>query len=266
MKPIIALLTDFGLADIFVGQMKAVLTASLPDVQIIDISHDVIPFNIVQAGFFLTASSRYFPKGTVFLAVVDPGVGTTRRIMLVQDRGRSYFAPDNGLLGTLMARAEDPVVYDVTMSKDGAPIGGTFHGRDLFCPLAVRLLKGESPESMGKLTRAATLIKADWAKPRFSDNSLITHVLHVDRFGNCVLSVESSEASDYFASWPIAMLAHPRQEPVMYASCYGDLGPKHIGVIPNSQGFLELAVNRGSCAKRLGLRIGDMVRFNGSKM
>jgi S-adenosylmethionine hydrolase len=262
-RPVIALLTDFGLTDVFVGQMKAILLAGLPDAQIVDISHGVIPFNIVQAGFFLTASCRHFPKGTVFLAVVDPGVGTTRRIMMVQDRGRTYFAPDNGLLGMFMANASDPVVYDVTPRKNSR--GGTFHGRDLFCPLAIRFLQGEAPETFGTLSRAATLVKADWARPRFQDNLLVTHVLHIDRFGNCVLSVESTEASEYFAGWGDISLSLPRQgktEEVVYASCYGDLGSGRVGVIPNSQGYLELAVNRGACARKLGLRIGDMVRFD----
>ncbi len=260
MRPIIALLTDFGLADVFVGQMKASLISWLPDVQIIDISHEVTPFNIVQAGFFLAASCRHFPEGTVFLAVVDPGVGTRRRIMLVHDQGRYYFAPDNGLLGMFMVKAQNPVVYDVTPAEKS--VGGTFHGRDLFCPLAARLLRGESPESFGKPSRAATLLKADWAKPKFKDRSLITHVLHIDRFGNCVLSVETAEATDCFARWAGVTMAHPRQEPILYASCYGDLAPGQIGAIPNSQGYLELAVNRGSCAKKMGLHIGDMVRFN----
>ncbi len=157
----IALLTDFGLADPYVGQMKGVLAKKAPACPVVDISHDVAPFNVVQAGFFLASSYEHFSRDAVFLAVVDPGVGTSRKIVCVQVGERLLVAPDNGLLCLALKRAQtaEVRVFDVTAALDAPKnVSSTFHGRDVFAPLAAWFALGGRPEEIGPEMSADELV------------------------------------------------------------------------------------------------------------
>lgn len=257
-KPVV-LLTDFGLADPYVGQLKALLLRENPQAVVVDLSHEVSPFNIVQGAFFLASSWRHFPDGSVFLGVVDPGVGTERRCVMAECEGRWFVGPDNGLLTLVLNRtpAEKAVELECAVSGESR----TFHGRDIFAPAAARLARGESPESLGKTIRPQGLLRAEWAAPKAFKGGVVAHVMHVDRFGNCVLNLEIEEWLPRIAAWKSLALLHPKEKQLALCEAYGHLPKDGAGLLPGSQGYLELAVNRGSAKAGLGLSIGDMVRL-----
>ncbi|MBF0481126.1 MAG: SAM-dependent chlorinase/fluorinase [Desulfovibrionaceae bacterium] len=253
----IALITDFGLADPYVGQMKGAILAGAPGALIVDITHMVEPHNVAQAGFFLAASLGSFPKGTIFAAVVDPGVGSERRIVGVSKRGRILLAPDNGLLGLALRGPGAVEAFDLTPASDAAA-SATFHGRDVFAPLAALLDSGEELASLGQGIDPSTLAPGAVSEAKNTGNTWLAHVLHIDRFGDCVLDI----ASD--ARLPVsggAMLTRPASFVIELARNYESLGYGRIGLICGSQGFYELAVNQGSAAEVLGLALGDEVEL-----
>lgn len=263
--PLIALLTDFGLADPYVGQMKAAILARAPEARLVDLCHEVAPGDVAQAGFFLAASEPHFPPGTVFAAVVDPGVGTDRRL-IVLDRGkRRVLAPDNGLTSLLEPRPGQ-AVYDVTPAI--RPETATFHGRDVIAPLAALLALGRRPESLGRPADPAGLVRLPQRAPRREGDMLHVPILHVDRFGDVVLALP-------VAAWRGPLMRASRIDLVAAAEAAGPGGrdalelapvetyaatpPGRVGILPGSQGFFELAVNGGSAALTLGLVRGGSV-------
>ncbi len=254
----IALLTDFGLDDPYVGQMKGVMARLASEIRILDLSHGVEPFNLVQAGFILKASAKHFPKNTVFVSVVDPGVGTSRRIILVEINGQSFLAPDNGLLGLVLARVEQLEVFDMSRAVTALDsVSATFHGRDVFAPLASWLALGGPVHELG--TRMEPEDLAPSAFPEIiAIHSLQKHeetrvtVLHADRFGNCVLGLESGPSP-----LPDFRALRANGKPAKIVTTYGELAPGELGLLAGSQDYMELAVNQGSAALELGLSPGD---------
>ncbi|MBU1249311.1 MAG: SAM-dependent chlorinase/fluorinase [Proteobacteria bacterium] len=254
MRPI-ALLTDFGLSDPYVGQMKGVLTIKAPGAPLIDLTHEVEPFQVGQASFFLAASVAHFPADTIFVAVVDPGVGTQRRIVLVQCNDNYFLAPDNGLLGFVM-HGTTAFAWDVSTHARGA--SSTFHGRDVFAPLAAKLATGESPSTLGEPINPTDLLHVEASTPtELSEDQagcmVQAHVLHIDRFGNVVLSLLPGELFERIAPAEAAFQGAPRM-----VRAYGDLEHGELGLLSGSQGFMELAVNQGSAAEMLELSLGDI--------
>jgi len=251
MLPVIVLLTDFGLQDPYVGQMKGVLLGLAPQARIVDLCHEVAPQNVGQAGFLLEASYRHFPAGSVFVAVVDPGVGSDRAILLARFADRFFMAPDNGLLSFLPA--EETVWWHVR--TDAAEASRTFHGRDIFAPLAARLAAGIAPERLGEpvppdqTTRAAS----DFAE--IKAGILQGVVQHVDHFGNCLLNVSAN------AHVPGRVWTLDDGRTVAEAATYSDLQPGTVGLLAGSQGVMELAANCASCARILGLSPGSRIRL-----
>lgn len=185
----IALLTDFGIDDPYVGQMKGALLRDAPDAVLVDISHQVLPGNIVQAGFFLAASAPHFPEEAIFVAVVDPGVGTARRILLAEVGRQSFLAPDNGLLTQLLKGKVAEVRVVTAFGRH--MVSATFHGRDVFARLAARLANGESPSALGESIDPDSLVQLSGAQPVLAGDVLTATVLHVDRFGNCLLNLDA---------------------------------------------------------------------------
>jgi S-adenosyl-L-methionine hydrolase (adenosine-forming) len=254
----IALITDFGLADPYAGQMKGAILAGAPEARVVDVSHLVEPYNVAQAGYFLAASLGLFPRGTVFVAVVDPGVGGSRRIVGAQKRGRILLAPDNGLLGQALCGPGAAQVYDLT-PEPGSPASATFHGRDVFAPLAALLESGEKLASLGAPIDPASLETLPQATASKSGGVWTARVVHIDRFGNCVLNI-SADARLPEAGW--ARLLAPAARPLDLAASYASLATGRIGLLRGSQGFYELALNMGSAAAALGLRLGDAVELS----
>ncbi len=259
MRGPVVLLTDFGLADPYVGQLKAVLLRAAPEAAVIDLAHEVSPYNIVQGAFFLAASWPHFAPGAIFLAVVDPGVGTERRCVMAEAEGRWFVGPDNGLFTLVLNRHPAERAFELDCEAGGA--SRTFHGRDVFAPAAAALARGDAPESLGREMRPQALLRAEWAEPKSFQGGVVAHVMHVDRFGNCVLNLDIDQWLPTVAAWDSLALLHPVSRPLSLCEVYGRLPTGEAGLLPGSQGYLELAVNRGSAKALLGLGIGDMVRL-----
>jgi len=255
---VIGLLTDFGLIDPYVGQMKAVLAALAPYARVIDISHHVTPHDPLQGAFFLVASLRWFPKGSIILAVVDPGVGTARRVVLLDKDGRKILAPDNGILSQTIALPGPARAWDLTPSAE-TPSVKTFHGRDVFAPLAAKLLSGDDPTKFGPEISPSSLTSIVGTLPEKDNGCVKARILHVDRFGNAVLNLDIGSWRDIMANAAAIAMVKPCENKLDFTGTYADLQPDAVGVLAGSQGYMELAVNQNSAAKQLGLAVGDPV-------
>jgi len=264
MRPI-ALLSDFGLSDPYAGQLRASLASRAPGAQLLDITHQVEPFAVDQAAFFLAASAPHFPPDAIFVCVVDPGVGSIRRILgahvETEAGGQDFLAPDNGLLGLLLftpglAPAQ---VYDLSQAAAAYETSATFHGRDVFAPLAARLAHGERLAQLGTPMDRADIDRPDWADPSCGPCGADARVLHVDRYGNCLLSARAGFTPPKPVAW--LRMSWGQRRGVRPVQTYADLGPGEIGLLAGSQGFLELAANQASAAEALGLRRGDSLRL-----
>ena len=256
----IGLLTDFGVTDPYVGQVKAVLARKAPACPVVDISHRVQPFNVAQAGFFLAASYMHFPRDAVIMAVVDPGVGTDRRIVGLSIGGKFLLAPDNGLLALALGNAwtEDVRAFDLSVAVEArSKVARTFHGRDVFAPLAAWIALGGDPVSLGTELDPADLVAPGWARPSVGQGRAVGHVLHIDRFGNCVLSLEAGTLP---AAGRVDLVS-PAHGELAFTATYADMPDGKPGLLEGSQGFMEIAVNQRSAARQLGLSMGDRVEL-----
>lgn len=253
----VALLTDFGLDDPYVGQMKGVLARLAPGIAVLDVSHAVQPFNLVQAGFFLKAAAGHFPKNTVFITVVDPGVGTDRRIILAEAGGQSFLAPDNGLLGLVLDKESEAQILDMSRAITAlGSVSATFHGRDVFAPLGSWLALGGPVHELGETISLNELAPSAFPKiPRMDSLhgplKIDVAILHVDRFGNCILGLETGGSP-----LPDLRTLTANGKPVRIVSAYGELSPNETGLLAGSQGYMELAMNQQSAAVALGLSTG----------
>jgi len=254
----IVLLTDFGLSEPYVGQMKGAVISRAPGIRIVDLCHNVAPYNIAQAGFFLATSRAYFPEGAVFAAVVDPGVGTGRRIVLLEARGQYFLAPDNGLLAPLLREGESARVWDVTPAR-ASDASATFHGRDIFAPLAARLASGVLPEELGNEISLSGLVRLPSIEPVRTRGGVRAMALHVDRFGNCVLNLPCAAWAGPLLEGIRLRLISPVERRLVPVATYDDIEAGSVGILKGSQGHLELAVRRGSAAAELGIAPGDAV-------
>ncbi len=262
MPQVIALLTDFGSKDPYLAQMKGVLLSLSRDVTLVDISHQVEPFNPAHAGFLLNASRAFFPRGTIFMAVVDPGVGGVRKIVALEKFGQTFLAPDNGLLSLILEAPGESRAYDLTGSRDPLTTSATFHGRDVFAPCAARLSNGEPAKDLGPEIPLESLVCLPWAKPVYTPGEvreISGLVLHVDRFGNCLLNLLVDLWLARIEAWPGIALKYPQARPVVLAKTYAGLPKNTLGLLAGSQGVLELCLDQASAAKDLGLGIGHPV-------
>lgn len=254
---VIALLTDFGLDDNYVGTMKAVITGINPKACVIDLSHGVQPQDILGGAFLLSASYKFFPKGTIFVVVVDPGVGGERKIVCVQTRDYIFLAPDNGILGPVMAREEILSMVEVSNAKFFLPnVSSTFHGRDIFAPVAAHLSMGLKPERLGDTLKV--LKKIDLPRPEVSaDGTLIGEVICVDRFGNLITNIDDNLIRT--AGLRISSIAVGGKRIDKLSTSYQDGCLGELMALIGSSGHLEVAVNCGNASKSLNCSRGDKV-------
>lgn len=250
---VIALLSDFGAADIYAGVMKGVIAAANPGARVIDISHDVKPFSLVNAQYLLYASYRFFPKGTVFAVVVDPGVGTGRAVLLAQDERWSYLLPDNGIISAVYSPGMRIYAVDTTCLGEISP---TFHGRDVFAPIAAALSKGESPESMAK--PAGAVVRLPFPRYRHENNRVYGQVLHVDTYGNVITSIPAEGFPDH--DHGAAVFLTTRVE-LVRCDTFGNIPGGMGGLYAGSSGFMEMALSEESFAKRYGVTIEQELRI-----
>ena len=263
MSPSITLLTDFGIKDPFVGEMKAVIYAICPDTRVIDITHEVEQFNIRMGAFLLATATPYFPKGTVHVAVVDPGVGGERRPILVETAYSLYVGPDNGLLIPAASRENIRRVYELTnRSLMRARVSSTFHGRDIFAPVAAHLASGTQAGEVGE--EIEDYVRLSFAEPTVDRRGVKCEVLHVDSFGNVVTNISEQQMGKLNLMGKRNVKGHRKRFPLRFVRTYSDLRGKEFGLMLGSHGFLEIACREASAASRLKVRIGNALRVDGA--
>jgi S-adenosylmethionine hydrolase len=261
--PLIALLTDFGERDGYVGVMKGVILGLAPDVTLVDLSHEVPPQDIVAGAWILHTSWRYFPEGTIFLAVVDPGVGSNRKAIALQTAGRIFVGPDNGLFSdVLAASAPDRVVALDNPAYHRASPSATFHGRDIFAPVAAHLAAGVALSALGTPVVPSSLVRLSLPQPAWRAGALIAHVAHVDAFGNLILDVGPKQTDVVLRNEAVEVLAGARRIR-RRVQTYSEAPAGECALLRDSSGNLAIVLREGSAALTLGLRRGDEVRLSG---
>ena len=260
--PIITLTTDFGLQDHFVGTMKGVILEYAPDAHLVDISHSVQPFDVFDGALTIAQAYSYFPNRTVHMVIVDPGVGTARRPIVVTTEKHIFVAPDNGVLSLILDREERISVRHVTAEHYYLqPVSNTFHGRDIFAPIAAYLAKGVDPDRLGDEITDYVRFSAPKPKP-IDEHTLRGVVLKVDRFGNLITNITPKDAPMIFDAEP-----HPfkivlgKREITQMHTAYAEGAPGEVFGILGSMGFLEIAANRGTAAKLLEAGKGTEVNL-----
>jgi S-adenosylmethionine hydrolase len=257
--PLISLLTDFGSLDPFVGEMKAVILSICPETRIIDLTHQVQKFDVRLGSFLLAGAVSYFPSGTIHVGVVDPGVGSNRRAIVVQSRRAVYVGPDNGLLIPAAQREGILHVYELTnRSFMRNEISATFHGRDVFAPAAAHLACGKMPRECGP--EISDYIQPSYSQPTFDGKTITCEVLHIDGFGNIVTNVSNHvESLELEFGDKVSLAIKKKRIPARFVRTYSDLKREEFGILFGSHGFLEIACREDSAAGRVRVRIGSVV-------
>lgn len=252
----IALLTDFGTKDYFVGAMKGVIFQINESAKIIDITHDIEPQNIRSAAFNLRACYKNFPKETIFVAVVDPGVGSDRRAILVETSDYYFIAPDNGLLSFIFN--EDGIFRVIKITNEKffiQPTSKTFHGRDIFAPCAAHLSKGINPEEFGDVID--DFVEIPEIKPqKISENEIEAQILHIDRFGNIITNLIREDLPENFH------LKIDDREIEKLKDFYAEAEKDEIFMIFGSAGFLEIVAFQNSAQKLLSVQSGNKIKVH----
>jgi Uncharacterized conserved protein len=259
--PIITLTTDFGANDHFVGAIKGVILDIAPEAQIVDISHAVQAFDILDGALTISQAYSYFPSETVHLVVVDPGVGTARRpIILTADR-HIFVAPDNGVLSLVYEREERKSVRHITADHYfREPRSNTFHARDIFAPVAANLAKGLGADRFGEEVTDYVRFASPRPKP-VDERTLRGVVLKVDRFGNLVTNITQKDAPQLFVATPppFKISIGTKAQATRMCTNYAEGTPGEVFGIIGSMGFLEVATNRGSAYQVMGAGKGSEV-------
>lgn len=251
---IVTLITDFGLSDPYVGSMKGVILGINPDVRIVDITHDVSPQNVNEAAFVLNRANSYFPEGTIHVVVVDPGVGGDRAVLAVETSRYTFLAPDNGVLKYIFDEYPESKVYRVTNHDYFLePVSRTFHGRDIFAPVAAHLSKGVGLESMGELF--SDFVRGEVHQPEVGPGNIVGEIITIDRFGNGITNI----GEDLLSGRKVAQI-HVRSWTIDGLSrTYSDGREGEPVALIGSGGTLEISVWLGSAGEKMGFSIDDPV-------
>jgi len=257
IQSVITLITDFGLQDGYVGVMKGVITKINPSVKIIDISNNIESQDIFQAAYVLYSSYAYFPKRTIHVVVVDPGVGSKRRVLCLKTKDYLFIAPDNGVLSFIAAREESPSIREITNKKLFlSEISDTFHGRDIFAPTAAHLSKGFSYKDLGK--RVSKINEIDLPKPIRSPGGVLKgEIIYVDGFGNLITNINRDMVDRLREKSEDLAIVVGRRKLNKISNSYADVGVGDVVAIFGSSGYLEISVNHGSARDVLNLKKGD---------
>ena len=257
MPGVITLLTDFGTRDAYVAAMKGVILSMNRDVTIVDISHEVAAQDVVEGAWVLASAFRYFPPGTVHLAVVDPGVGGERRAIAAEAGEWRFAGPDNGVLTWALECAGDVRAVELTNAKYVRPdVSATFHGRDVFAPVAAHLAAGVPLDDLGP--RVDDLARLPVAQPRVKGDALVGEVLHVDRFGNLITNIDRATL-ERFAPGAAVRVEIEGHDVGPLRRAYADASVGELLALIESTGRLEVAVREGSAAAALGCARGTAV-------
>ena len=267
-QPVLAFLTAFGSTDGYVGIMKGVVLAITTHVHLVDITHDVPPQGVATGAWLLATSYRYFPEGTIYVCVVDPGVGSVRHPIAVQAGDWFFVGPDNGLLSYILA--EQPMHEAVMLSNSAyhlAHVSTTFHGRDVFSPVAAHIARGVPLSELGPRIETASLQRLDLGLPVRQGEEILASIVHIDHFGNLITSIPLSEIANLFTCSAVR-LTLPSQNVVVTARRHFFSSPSvpdedmtHPFLYSDSSGYLAIAIQNGNAAQSLGVRYGDAITF-----
>jgi len=258
--PLIVLMTDFGLEDTFVGVMKGVIATICREARVIDLTHAISAQNVRQAAFHLERSIGYFPEETIFVCVVDPGVGTTRRAIGVEAGQYRLVAPDNGLLTPIFERWPDARCHELTNTKYQLPDkSATFHGRDLFSPAAAHLAAGVPLDAFGPAIPPEEWTRMEmWRnRPLADSEGWQGEIIATDHFGNLITSFEAGMIANG-EDWRVIVGSAP---PLPILRTYGETEPGHALAYPGSSGMIEIAIRNGNASQMLGVGEGDEVEL-----
>ncbi|MDB9528368.1 SAM-dependent chlorinase/fluorinase [Oscillatoria sp. CS-180] len=259
MAPLITLLTDFGYQDGYVGVMKGVILSICSDVRLVDLSHAIPSQHIAAARFTLLNAYAYFPKETIHVVVVDPGVGTARRAIALQTPYGYLIGPDNGVLSGVTDQVGILKAVSLTQSaywRVPEP-SRTFHGRDIFAPVAAHLAMGVSLSDLGEAIDPISVTRIDVPQPRKTENAIVGHVQHIDGFGNLITTIPERMAQHQHGGSRVMVGAVD----MPFGLTYGDVEIGHAIALIGSHGWVEIAVNGSSAQARLRLAIGDEIQL-----
>jgi len=260
---IITLLTDFGTEDAYVGVMKGAILSINPSAVVVDVCHYIDPQDVIEAAYLIKSSYRYFPKGTVHIIVVDPGVGGNRSIVAVAFSGHIFLTPDNGVLTLLMDEGEIDTIVRVENPRYFLnSISQTFHGRDIFAPVGAHISKGVPIETLGSHLGMQDLIRLSIPKPYISDkDELIGTIISIDRFGNCISNINENCLNKFVKNG-----SEKRLEIKIGKTIIKSLSRSYTGVesgcplaIIGSFGYLEIALNCDNASRQLNVEKGDII-------
>ena len=256
-RPVISFSTDFSTRDGYVGAVRGVILSISPDTRILDISHEIPPQDVAHAAFVLHTAARFFPKGTVHLAVVDPDVGTSRRAICVETEDHFFVGPDNGIFSPFLEEAI--AVYSLDNDQYWRkPVSDTFHGRDIFGPVAAHLALGITPSSLGPPVDHPKRLQV-WANVR-SGKNIEGAIVHIDHFGNCITSLSPEDVAglkDHTVR--VEDISDLPEKPL--CGTYSDVALGESCWLTGSAGLIELAVNGGNAASAYGIERGDRIYF-----
>jgi S-adenosylmethionine hydrolase len=257
-RPVVAFLSDFGTRDHYAGTLKAVVLGLCPDANLVDIGHEIPAHDVLAGALELAACYKYFPSGTIFLVVVDPGVGSSRRGIAADCGDYKFVAPDNGVLSAVFRETPPKKVVELTERKYARPtVSRTFEGRDRFAPAAGWLAKGVALVSMGKSITNYHVI--DLPTPEVAAEHITGQVVRVDRFGNLITNIDRKMLEQFAGGRPIAVTLADRDIPRIVAT-YADARVGELCALFGSTDHLEVAVNAGDAARELGLGRGAQAR------
>jgi len=260
-RPVIALMTDFGIGDGDVGVMKGVMAGITPDAHIIDITHNVMPQNVPSGAWILASSYRYFPKNTVYVCVVDPGVGSVRKAIAVHAGDWFFVGPDNGLFSYIMAEQPIHAATLLTNATYHLPtVSSTFHGRDIFAPVGAYLARGltEIFHELGTPVDPATLQRLQDSGATRHGTTIDAHIIHIDNFGNLITSIPLTLVPELFTASQLRIVFPGAGKVVEKRRQFFAEGPedRHPFIYGDSSGYVGIAVRNGNAAQTLDVRLG----------
>jgi hypothetical protein len=255
--PLIAWLSDFGTSDHYVGVMKGVALTIAPDLTFVDITHDIAPQDVLAGAMALGVAYRFFPPETIFVAVVDPGVGSSRKAVAARIGSRTFVGPDNGLFTRVLDEGEPVHAVELATPRFALPeISRTFEGRDRFAPAAAWLARGVQLDDLGP--KVPTLRRLQWPTPRQAGSLLEGEVIHVDRFGNAISNLTALQVDAWRQGEAVRVLVGDLSLDGL-AGTYVDVEPGAPCALVGSAGYLEVAVNGGNAAVSLGIGRGTPI-------
>lgn len=261
-RPVVAWLTDFGLVDGYVGVMKGVALNIAPAIQLVDITHEIGPQNVITGAWVLATSYRYFPQGTIFVCVVDPGVGSVRRAIAIHAGDWFFVGPDNGLFSYVL---NEQAIHAAVLLSNPAyhlpQVSSTFHGRDVFSPVAAHIARGVPLAAMGATIDPTTLVRLNLEPPRRQGEHIFAHIVHIDHFGNLITNVPLTLTPDLFSSSAVELTFPPHTIKLTGRSRFfaGEAGDEQNAlpfIYGDSAGYVAVAVRNGSAARLLRIDQG----------